>query len=719
MLTDQSTTMKNILIYTNKVVHWLLVGFIPTGTVPLSHLSDLIDRLIVLCKQRGEREALRYIKALRSDLIGYLSGNPIRSGLVSLTSDSIPKFFGDLIPHIRGKSYRVIAMICTILWCTRALSLGSPIDTSTITNPPKGQVANVFIFCSDFWKELGYRPAVKGTWIKKEGYETFRSKSGPNGHALSSSLADAHLISGNSRLMDSLKKVGGPKLPFLIKGLSHPIFREFLSSQKIPNLKLEGSSIRRISCFKDKEDKMRYIGILDWWSQLALKPLHRYLANTLAKIPQDCTLDQTKFIKLLKNSEVFYSVDLSSATDRFPIEGIFRVLSAQLPLDFVNAWRDLMVGYPFDFQKDSLNYSTGNPMGAYSSFNSFALAHHYIIYYCCRMCNVKWKTLPYALLGDDIVIGNKEVGEMYMTVIQSLGLDISIAKTHKSENFFEFAKRMFLDGVEITPFPISGLKACGQDSSMLTTLLWNTVQKGWIPLISLPSSVLLFFGIVKSLPFRVKKLKGKVSQYTEDVLGITQGQTNAEVLINRIIQEMSLPLPQLSNEICINILSNVVVAIFADSAIFNSIKDWIQSDAPLMNLAVMLTIKWESYWASKNITPRIPITIRDLPHAGAAKAVQTMYEDLELKLLQRDMTGSTWTLAMRTFALPRTDKSILDKGDYLIAKASLEIINQTKSQLQLLSQFPQLLDIRPLDKEKAQDGVISHGTWQIDDIRPC
>jgi hypothetical protein len=43
-----------------------------------------------------------------------------------------------------------------------------------------------------------------------------------------------------------------------------------------------------------------------------------------------------------------------------------------------------MVGYPFSFQGDSFNYQAGTAMGAYSSFNSFALTHHFIIYHCCK-----------------------------------------------------------------------------------------------------------------------------------------------------------------------------------------------------------------------------------------------------------------------------------------------------------------------------------------------
>lgn len=65
-----------------------------------------------------------------------------------------------------------------------------------------------------------------------------------------------------------------------------------------------------------------------------------------------------------------------------------------------------------------------------------------------------------------------------MKVIQRLGLDISVAKTHVSKRDFEFAKRIFLDGIEITPFPISALKESGKNIFILTTLLWELNKKG-------------------------------------------------------------------------------------------------------------------------------------------------------------------------------------------------------------------------------------------------
>lgn len=71
---------------------------------------------------------------------------------------------------------------------------------------------------------------------------------------------------------------------------------------------------------------------------MALKPIHSYIGRMLEKIRQDCTLDQSKFERLLDGYEgKFYSVDLSSATDRFPIVLIKQLLKVRLPADFVDA----------------------------------------------------------------------------------------------------------------------------------------------------------------------------------------------------------------------------------------------------------------------------------------------------------------------------------------------------------------------------------------------
>jgi len=243
----------------------------------------------------------------------------------------------------------------------------------------------------------------------------------------------------------------------------------------------------------------------------------------LKKIRQDCTFDQSNFKKALKGAEIYYSVDLSNATDRFPITLIEYLLKAQLPHFYVDAWKDVMSGYPFGHHPNVVDtnfyrYSTGNPMGAYSSFNSFALTHHYIIFYICKTLGKDWKSLPYAILGDDIVIGDKEVGDKYLEVIRTLGLEVSIMKTHTSTKMFEFAKRIFLDGVEITPFPYSALKECGKSVSQMTTLLYEISSKNWLSKESLSSSISSYMGIVRDLPSSFRKKTSQKASLCEGVL---------------------------------------------------------------------------------------------------------------------------------------------------------------------------------------------------------
>jgi hypothetical protein len=122
-----------------------------------------------------------------------------------------------------------------------------------------------------------------------------------------------------------LHVVGGDKLLQNIRSLCR--VKDYLSSL-LPSV---GKSLRKLSWFPDKELKVRVIAIADYWSQCALKPLHHYLFRLLRKIPQDCTFEQGSFKDKVASWTEFYSVDLSNATDRFPIQVIYDVLKGHLP----------------------------------------------------------------------------------------------------------------------------------------------------------------------------------------------------------------------------------------------------------------------------------------------------------------------------------------------------------------------------------------------------
>jgi hypothetical protein len=79
-------------------------------------------------------------------------------------------------------------------------------------------------------------------------------------------------------------------------------------------------------------------------------------------------------------------------------------------------------------------------MGTYSSWAAFTLAHHFIVYYAARINGFSTFT-QYIILGDDIVIKNDNIAKTYRDIMESLGVEISVQKTHVSKDTYEFAKR--------------------------------------------------------------------------------------------------------------------------------------------------------------------------------------------------------------------------------------------------------------------------------------
>jgi hypothetical protein len=136
-----------------------------------------------------------------------------------------------------------------------------------------------------------------------------------------------------------------------------------LLSQMFP---VSEGAIRKLIAFSDREGKTREVAVFDYFSQTSLIPLHKYLFKALKKIPQDFTFDQTGYMSSLQNSEVFYSIDLTAFTDRFPIRVNKDLLETRIGPERAESWYQIMT-QSFEYKDRKISYSVGNPMGAYSS----------------------------------------------------------------------------------------------------------------------------------------------------------------------------------------------------------------------------------------------------------------------------------------------------------------------------------------------------------------
>lgn len=110
------------------------------------------------------------------------------------------------------------------------------------------------------------------------------------------------------------------------------------------------------------------------------------------------------------------------------------------------------------------------------------------MYVACRRSNLRWRTARYAILGDDVLIGDTTLYTEYRKILVELDVPVSEAKTHISNNLCEFAKRWIFEGEEITPFPIPAMVEA-KNYSFLASILCQERERGYTA--DIPSSISL------------------------------------------------------------------------------------------------------------------------------------------------------------------------------------------------------------------------------------
>lgn len=249
--------------------------------------------------------------------------------------------------------------------------------------------------------------------------------------------------------------------------------RDARASEEIPWHLRDTTSFRlygRLCLKPEPAGKVRVFAMVDYLTQMVLHPLHKHIFSLLRRISSDGTFDQTRPIArlaaLARRGALPYarSIDLSAATDRFPIEAQIILLSHLFNPSFGRLWARILVDRDYRLRPDKkmikagcdlesvYRYGAGQPMGAYSSWAVFALSHHMLVQLAAFRVGHKTWFRDYALLGDDLVICDAKVAPEYLNLARALGVEISAAKSLNSRNgSFEFAKRFILKGVDVSP----------------------------------------------------------------------------------------------------------------------------------------------------------------------------------------------------------------------------------------------------------------------------
>jgi hypothetical protein len=94
----------------------------------------------------------------------------------------------------------------------------------------------------------------------------------------------------------------------------------FNNLDMMPERKKNSNFTGKLSIVKDPELKRRVIAMVDYTTQFCLRPIHSSLLKIIRNFECDRTFTQDPFHCWKDDENKFYSLDLSSATDRFPIE---------------------------------------------------------------------------------------------------------------------------------------------------------------------------------------------------------------------------------------------------------------------------------------------------------------------------------------------------------------------------------------------------------------
>lgn len=227
------------------------------------------------------------------------------------------------------------------------------------------------------------------------------------------------------------------------------IFKDVKGSWE-PYYDVVGPSTRRvdtvgaIGLIQEPGFKLRAVANPNRVYQMALEPLGDALLELLSSLPWDCTHNQAKafpFVQQhLRSGKIVHSVDLSSATDYFPLSlqlCVLRTLVRSPDRNYVGLF-EFLSRAPWRLGKQKIAWTRGQPLGLYPSFASFALTHGLLL---LHLNNGVHKD-SFFVLGDDVVILDDRLFVRYVSALKILGCPLSDAKSVNSSLLAEFAGKI-------------------------------------------------------------------------------------------------------------------------------------------------------------------------------------------------------------------------------------------------------------------------------------
>lgn len=221
--------------------------------------------------------------------------------------------------------------------------------------------------------------------------------------------------------------------------------------------------VGRIGLIQEPGYKLRAVANPGRIFQRVLEPFGKVLFSQLKMLPWDCTFEQSKadiaISDRLRSGKKVHSVDLSGATDYFPLdiqETVLRLLFEDFP-QYVDLFIEISKsewqaprGFPSDrlSSNGTLTWTKGQPLGLFPSFASFALSHGLLL---LGLLGEPYDG-QFFVLGDDVVVLDDELYDKYRNALDVMQCPVSESKTLSSSILAEFRSVIFFEDQKVTQY---------------------------------------------------------------------------------------------------------------------------------------------------------------------------------------------------------------------------------------------------------------------------
>jgi len=202
-------------------------------------------------------------------------------------------------------------------------------------------------------------------------------------------------------------------------------------------------TVGRIGLIQEAGYKLRAIANPGRVFQLVLQPLGKHLYQLLSHLPWDCTFDQSKAFPFVQEAlqlgHEVSSIDLSNATDYFPLDLQIKVLKYLLPdSKYPSLFKEIATSKWIFPNNGDIQWRRGQPLGLFPSFALFAITHGLLLF---SLLNCPYSG-QFFVLGDDVVILDTELAQRYRDILSQLRCPISESKSISSASLSEFAGKI-------------------------------------------------------------------------------------------------------------------------------------------------------------------------------------------------------------------------------------------------------------------------------------